>query len=492
MLAASGRPWVWFDGAAAAPGEPRVSYLGVASELRIAETGLEREFLAGLRAAPGAAAVTTAVPGLQSGWAVALAYEFGVALLDPVAGGDLGDGGRGGGGRPTGIGGAADGDCDEGPAGAPGFALRLDGVLAIDHDRGAVEPRGDTSELAALLGPASLGSGPYLGPESPDCSEASASSETSAGSERSAGSKATAVPAAAGSDRAARPGPSAAAPRWRRTDAAYAAEVEACRSAIRDGEAYVLCLTDTAEMRGDFDPLELFLRLRAGGGAVRGGVIVAGDRALVSASPERFLSARGRRILTHPIKGTRPRGATPDADAALAAQLASDPKERAENLMIVDLMRNDLSRVCEVGSVGVEGFLRVETHPHVHQLVSTVGGELRAGRDVFDAIETCFPGGSMTGAPKRRAVEILRQLEGAPRGLYSGCFGWVGDGGDAELAMTIRSVELRAGGAGPGAARIGAGGGVTADSDPERETAEKHLKAAPLLAALAPREPRSR
>lgn len=204
----------------------------------------------------------------------------------------------------------------------------------------------------------------------------------------------------------------------------------------------------------------------------------------MSASPERFLSVRARRIVTHPIKGTRPRGATPEADTALAAQLANDPKERAENLMIVDLMRNDLSRVCELGSVGVEGFLRVETHPHVHQLVSTVGGRLRADRDIFDAVEACFPGGSMTGAPKRRAVEILRALEGAPRGLYSGCFGWVDDGGDAELAMTIRSVELR-GGAGTSVALVGAGGGITADSDPQRETAEKHLKAAPILAALA-------
>lgn len=460
VLAASGRPWAWFDGAAAAPGEPRVSYLGVASEMRIAETGLEREFLAGLRAAPGVAAV----PGLQSGWAVALSYEFGVALLDANVG-------------SLRCFGAESADRSEtstrsAETTAPAFALRLDGVLEIDHDRGTSRLRGDAAELAALLDP-HLGSIQSFGAEAPDLSATPGNPDAAtAPASRRPAERAGPSPAGAG------------APAWRRTDADYAAEVEACRSAIRDGDAYVLCLTDTAQARGDFDPFDLYLRLLQGGGAVRGGVIVAGERALVSASPERFLSVRARRIVTHPIKGTRPRGATPEADTALAAQLANDPKERAENLMIVDLMRNDLSRVCELGSVGVEGFLRVETHPHVHQLVSTVGGRLRADRDIFDAVEACFPGGSMTGAPKRRAVEILRALEGAPRGLYSGCFGWVDDGGDAELAMTIRSVELR-GGAGTSVALVGAGGGITADSDPQRETAEKHLKAAPILAALA-------
>ena len=154
--------------------------------------------------------------------------------------------------------------------------------------------------------------------------------------------------------------------------------------------------------------------------------------------------------------------------------------------MIVDLMRNDLSRVCAPESVRTEGFQRVESHPHVHQLVSTVTGTLRPGLDVFDAIESCFPGGSMTGAPKRRAVEILAAVEGAPRGLYAGCFGWIDRGGAAELAMTIRSVELRGGGILPGMALIGAGGGITIDSDPTRELAESRLKARAALAALQP------
>ena len=247
---------------------------------------------------------------------------------------------------------------------------------------------------------------------------------------------------------------------------------------------------------GQIDPLALFQQLRTGSRAVRGGVLVAGNDALVSMSPERFLSVHDGTVRTHPIKGTRKRGGTREADAALATALKADPKERAENLMIVDLMRNDLSRVCAVGTVRVERFLEVETHPHVHQLVSTIAGELStrevvggsAPHDVWDAIAACFPGGSMTGAPKRRAVEILGELEAGPRGLYSGCFGWVAANGDAEIAMTIRSVELRADIGADGqvetSVRIGAGGGITADSDPAMEAAEKHLKASPLLAAL--------
>lgn len=277
---------------------------------------------------------------------------------------------------------------------------------------------------------------------------------------------------------------------WRRSQAAYESDVVTCQEAIHRGDAYVLCLTDTAEARvtGPYLPLDLYERLRAGGAAMRGGVLVAGDRALVSASPERFLSVRGRSVTTHPIKGTRRRGSTPADDHRLAKALAVDPKERAENLMIVDLMRNDLSRVCESGSVRVTRFLEVETHPRVHQLVSSVAGTLGEGVDVCDAIAACFPGGSMTGAPKHSAAEILLGIERGDRGLYSGCFGWIDDTGDAELAMTIRSVELR-GAVQPGAAgtvdlRIGAGGGITAESVPARERAERELKAQALLSAL--------
>ncbi|PRI12254.1 anthranilate synthase component I family protein [Leucobacter massiliensis] len=446
-LAASGVAWCWLDGAGAparagAEGPSRVSYLGIASEVRTAERGREREFLADLRpaageghGAPGGPGTVHGPVGFDGGWVVALGYEFGVALLglDPAA--------------------------DDA---SPALALRLGAVLAVDHERGTAELRGEEAaarRLAGALGGAIGG---------PSAARAVRDPGSSASGPRDPGAPGP------GSSDLGRP-----VARWRRSDAAYAAEVEACRAAIRDGEAYVLCLTDTAEAEGAFDPLALYERLRSAGAATRGGLIVAGERALVSASPERFLSLRGRRIATHPIKGTRSRGTTPAEDRALAAELAGDPKERAENLMIVDLMRNDLSRVCEPGSVSVEGFLRVETHAHVHQLVSTVSGTLRADADVFDAVEACFPGGSMTGAPKRRAVEILSELEAGPRGLYSGCFGWIGRCGDAELAMTIRGVELRG-----SRVLIGAGGGITADSRAASEVAEKHLKAAALLRGL--------
>ncbi|MBK0421168.1 anthranilate synthase component I family protein [Leucobacter sp. CSA2] len=381
-------------------------------------------------------------------------------------------------------------ETQQGDACSTGIALRLDCVIAVDHDAGTVELRGDSdaaidswcrrhsvvlerlgmrggmggagamsvgrsgAEPGAATGPES---GPEFGPEfgpelGPDSSAARASLHEPTGGLA-----------------------------WRSTDDDYLARIDACLRAIRDGDAYVLCLTDTLEgtARGGREPLDVFDRLRAAGPAIRGGVIVAGDRALVSASPERFLSVSGREIRTDPIKGTRPRDPDPVRDDALAAELASDPKEAAENLMIVDLMRNDLGRVCAPGSVRVEGFLRVESHPHVHQLVSTIAGRLAGENTVLDALTTCFPGGSMTGAPKRRAVEILAGLEDGPRGLYSGCFGWIDDSGDAELAMTIRSVELRG-----ERILIGAGGGITADSAPLRELDEKHLKARSLVAAL--------
>ncbi|NYD26972.1 anthranilate synthase component I family protein [Leucobacter aridicollis] len=432
-LAGSGCPWFWLDGDAAAPGERRVSYLGIAADTLTAERGHERAFLAALRErscgvrADGDLAHGA---GLTTGWIVALGYEFGVGLLGAEAAPD---------------------------AAAPGFALRCDAVLVVDHDADTATVRGETAAAARLRAVLAAGAG----------SARAATTTTDA-------------------SRVASPGS------WRGT--AYSARVDECRAAIRRGDAYVLCLTDTAEAETDALPLELYARMR--GGAMRGGLVVTADRALVSASPERYLSVADGTVRTHPIKGTRPRGEDAAEDRALAEELAADPKERAENLMIVDLMRNDLTRVCEPGSVRVERFLTVESHPRVHQLVSTVAGELSPARDVFDAIQSCFPGGSMTGAPKRSAVEILGALEAGPRGLYSGCFGWVDDSGNAELAMTIRGVELRGPGLtdqpsgdarserAPRVALVGAGGGITIDSDPGAEVRERDLKAAAMLAIL--------
>ncbi|WP_316296703.1 chorismate-binding protein, partial [Clavibacter michiganensis] len=157
---------------------------------------------------------------------------------------------------------------------------------------------------------------------------------------------------------------------------------------------------------------------------------------------ERFLTVTDGVVRTHPIKGTRPRAVDPVEDRRLADELRADPKERAENVMIVDLMRNDLARVCAPGTVTVERLPDGESYPAVHQLVSTIAGSLAGGTTLGSLLAAAFPAGSMTGAPKLSAMTILRELEEAPRGVFSGCFGWVGDDGGADLAMVIRSVVV--------------------------------------------------
>ena len=268
--------------------------------------------------------------------------------------------------------------------------------------------------------------------------------------------------------------------RWRDTPAAYLAKIEACLDAIREGEAYQLCLTDEVTVDVHPDPVGTWLTLREANPSHHGGFLRMGGTCLLSSSPETFLSVGLDRIASsRPIKGTRPRGATEAEDARLRDELHSNEKERAENLMIVDLMRNDLGRVCDFETVTVPELFAVETYAHVHQLVSTVRGRLTEGRDSIDAVLACFPAGSMTGAPKSRAIAILDELEGRDRGPYSGGFGWFGVDGSVELAMTIRSIVLTAQGA-----RIGAGGGITSASDPHEELLEVQLKAAALLAVL--------
>ena len=267
--------------------------------------------------------------------------------------------------------------------------------------------------------------------------------------------------------------------RWRDSDDGYARKIEACQQAIREGEAYQLCLTSEAVIDTHPHPLDAYLVLRTSSPTHHGGFIRLGSVALISASPESFLTVRGGVIESRPIKGTRPRGATPEADRRLLHELQSSGKERAENLMIVDLMRNDLGRVCELGSITVPQLLAVESYAHVHQLVSTVRGRVARDLHPVDAIVACFPAGSMTGAPKSRAVEVLDALEERPRGIYSGAFGYIGVDGTVDLAMVIRSIVLD-----PDGATIGAGGGITALSDPLEELAEVRLKAAALITAL--------
>ena len=276
----------------------------------------------------------------------------------------------------------------------------------------------------------------------------------------------------------ARP-PEPALARGRHEPGEYAALIERCRDAIREGDAYQLCLTTRFTIAASVDPIAAYARLRERTPAHHGGLIRSGHVALASASPERFLEVRDGVVRTRPIKGTRPRGADPISDAALATELRENEKERAENVMIVDLMRNDLSRVSEPGSVGVEGLLEVESYPAVHQLVSTVSGTLRAGVTVGELLDATFPAGSMTGAPKLSAMTILHDLERRPRGVFAGCFGWVGDDGALDLAMVIRSIVIH-----PGGAYVGAGGGITWRSDAAAEVAEVGIKARGPLAAI--------
>ncbi|WP_375384222.1 anthranilate synthase component I family protein [uncultured Microbacterium sp.] len=259
----------------------------------------------------------------------------------------------------------------------------------------------------------------------------------------------------------------------------YAGLIAECRSAIREGDAYQLCLTTRFSVSGDIDALATYRSLREITASHHGGYVRSAGVALVSATPERFLEVQGGVVRTHPIKGTRPRGADADTDAALAEELLESPKERAENVMIVDLMRNDLSRVCDPFSIAVDRLLEVESYPAVHQLVSTVSGTLQPGTLLGELLDAAFPAGSMTGAPKLSAMTILHRLERAPRGVFAGCFGWVGDDGAADLAMIIRSIVVH-----PGGAYVGAGGGITWGSDAAAEVAEVGIKARGPLRAL--------
>jgi len=262
----------------------------------------------------------------------------------------------------------------------------------------------------------------------------------------------------------------------------YGAEIGACQQALREGESYELCLTNAVEAEVDADPLELYRRLRRANPAPFGAYLRFGDLAVLSSSPERFLAVdRAGGVEAKPIKGTSRRAADPAEDARLAARLAADEKNRAENLMIADLLRNDLGAVCEVGSVEVPSLMAVESFETVHQLVTTVRGRLRPGLGAADAVAACFPPGSMTGAPKRRTMEILDRLEGGPRGPYSGAIGYFGLGGGCDLSVAIRTIVLAA-----GRARVGAGGAIVLQSEPEAEYREMLLKATAPLRAVDP------
>ena len=267
---------------------------------------------------------------------------------------------------------------------------------------------------------------------------------------------------------------------FRHSDEEYLALIEQAKQHIAKGDAYQLCLTNQITAKTEPDPYAVFLKLRELNPAPFMSFIRLGSVSLVSSSPEQFLKGTKEGLLiTKPIKGTRPRNPNPKLDKLLAEELLSNEKERAENLMIVDLMRNDLGRVSNPDDVVVSKLFEIESYASVHQLVSTVQAQLVLGKTIFDAIRACFPAGSMTGAPKIRAMEILASLEGGPRGLYSGCFGFIGFNGAFDLAMTIRTIVFES-----NKASIGIGGGITIDSIPDAELEETKLKARALLSAL--------
>jgi len=272
----------------------------------------------------------------------------------------------------------------------------------------------------------------------------------------------------------------APAVRWRHHSGHYAYLIAECQAAIVRGDAYQLCLTNRVDVDVRPDPAEAYLALRASSPTHHGGYVRFGDVALLSASPEQFLHVdRDGVVSTKPMKGTRPRGADPAVDERLRRELLESDKERAENLMIVDLMRNDLGRIAELGTVTVPSLLEVEEYAHVHQLVSTVRARIRHPLTVLDVVQSAFPAGSMTGAPKRSAMTILHALEAGPRGVYSGAFGYLGVDGSADLAMVIRSIVLT-----PAGASVGTGGGITALSVAAEEIEETRVKARALLVVL--------
>jgi para-aminobenzoate synthetase component 1 len=264
----------------------------------------------------------------------------------------------------------------------------------------------------------------------------------------------------------------------------FAAGVADLRQLIAVGDLFQANLTACCEtwLQRPVDPLALYARLRWRCPAPFAGLAIASaGEAVVSASPERFLMCGpDGRVETRPIKGTRPRHGDPDADAAAAAELVSDPKDRAENVMVVDLLRNDLGRVCVPGSISVPQLVGLESYAQVHHLTSVVSGQLAPGRGITDLLRACWPGGSISGAPKLRACRRLDGLEPVPRGPYCGSLFHLGADGSFDSSILIRSLLVKG-----QRLRLHAGCGIVADSDPGGEALEMGWKIRPLLEALA-------
>ena len=255
---------------------------------------------------------------------------------------------------------------------------------------------------------------------------------------------------------------------------------ERAKQYIKDGEAIQIVLSQKFTSSSDVDPLAAYRALRFINPSPYMFCLKCGEKHLVGASPETLVRTNGGKVQASPIAGTRPRGKNQNDDIKLADELLSDEKERAEHLMLVDLGRNDLSRFCESGSVQIESFMEVQRYSHVMHLVSHIAGEMKSGRDSFDAIAACFPAGTLSGAPKVRAMEIINELEPETRGAYGGAVGYISYGGAMDLAITIRTLQIQG-----GKLCVQAGAGIVYDSDPEAEYRETKSKAEALARAIA-------
>ncbi|MBL8029016.1 MAG: aminodeoxychorismate synthase component I [Fibrobacteres bacterium] len=252
---------------------------------------------------------------------------------------------------------------------------------------------------------------------------------------------------------------------------------------IRNGDIYQANLSQAFEFEFSGEPLALYEKLREASPSVFGAFVRMGGRTLISSSPERFVKKCGSKVITSPIKGTRPRGSTPEEDRRLAVELMNSAKDRAELSMIVDLERNDLGRVAVAGSVVVKENPVLNSHANVHHLSANIEAELKEGKTAIDIIRATFPGGSITGAPKIRAMDIISRLEPTSRSLYTGSLGWICFNGDMDSNLLIRSITIE-----ESAGRFQVGGGIVADSNPDAEYQETLDKARGILKALGCKE----
>jgi anthranilate synthase component 1 len=255
--------------------------------------------------------------------------------------------------------------------------------------------------------------------------------------------------------------------------------VRRAKEYIGIGDIFQVVLSRQAAVPCEVDPFAVYRALRMVNPSPYMYFLRDGETSVAGASPEMLVRVENGQVEARPIAGTRPRGQTPEEDDRLAAELLADAKERAEHLMLVDLGRNDLGRVCRFGSVSVPEFMKIERYSHVAHIVSSVTGELAPGKDALDALAATFPAGTLSGAPKIRAMEIIDELEPARRGLYGGGIGYVDLRGNLDFCITIRTVVLRG-----GQAFVQAGAGIVADSDPAAEERETEAKAGAVFEAL--------